>query len=122
MASCSASSACSTMACEMAPCLKRSCGAKVGFVGELLVIHRFEIGIEGVGDVGTLHLEEQLAFFDVVVEAGLDVDDAAIGEGDDGNFARDVGEDAPGDVELGGDLHLLGGDKRELGYIVAGRW
>ena len=75
-------------------------------LAKLLVVGGFQIGIECIGDVGALHLEQQLAFLHVVVEAGLDVDHAAIGQRDDGNFARDVGKDCAGCVQLGGGLDL----------------
>ena len=118
MASFSASSACSSMACEMAPCCEEILGAQVGLVGELLVVDGFQVGVEGVGDVRALHFEEQLAFFHVVVEAGLDVDHAAVGQRDDGNLAGDVGKDGAGGVQLGGGLDLSSRGERELGHVV----
>jgi len=75
---------------------------EVGLVGELLVVHSFEISVEGAGDVGALDLEEELTFLHVVIEARLDVDDPAVGEGDDGDLARYVRKDGAGGAELGG--------------------
>ena len=76
--------------------------AEVGLVGQLLVIDRLQIGIEGIGDVRALHPEQQLALLHVVVEAHLDIDDAAVGEGDDRNLARDIREDGSGGVQFRG--------------------
>ena len=68
---------------------------------------------------GLCTFKKQLAFLHVVVEAGLDVDHAAIGQRDDGNFAGDVGKDGAGGGQLGGGFDLAGGDERELGHVVA---
>ncbi len=48
---------------------------------------------------GLCTFEQQLAFLHVVVEARLDVDDAAAGQRDDGNFASDIGIHRSGDVQ-----------------------
>ena len=82
--------------------LEKILGADIGFVGKLLVIDRLQIGIEGVGDVGTLHAEQQLTLLHVVAEARLDIDDAAVGQRDDRNLARNVRGDGSGDVQLWG--------------------
>ena len=93
-------------------------GAQVGLVGQLLIVHGLEIGIEGGGYVGALHAEEQLALLHVVVEAGFDVDHATIGEGDYRDFAGDVGEDCASGCQLRGGLDLSGDNHRKFAHIV----
>ena len=46
----------------------------------MLVIDGFQIGIEGVGDVRTLDLQEKLAFFYVVIQARQNIHDATAGQ------------------------------------------
>jgi hypothetical protein len=95
-------------------------GAHVCLVGHLLVADGLEIGVVGAGDVGALDLEEQIAFLDVVIEAGADVDDLAAGEGDRGHLARDVRVDRTGDVQLRGRVVLLRGDEGKLVGLIDG--
>ena len=85
-------------------------GAQVRLVVHLLVVFGLEIGVERIADVGALHAEEELTLSHVVVEPDLEVDDAAVGKRDDGDFAGDIGKDGAGDVQLVGLIHALGGD------------
>src|ERR1700690_1374877 len=64
---------------------------RISLVGELFIIDRLKKRIEGGADFRALHLEEQLSFFYLVVKASLDVDHPAVGKGNDGEFARDIG-------------------------------
>ena len=85
-------------------------GAEIRLVVQLLVVHGLEVGIEGVGDVGALHLKEELAFFHVVVEARLDIDNTAVGERDDGISREISGNTAPVTLSSSGSFDALGGD------------
>jgi hypothetical protein len=59
-----------------------------------------------------------LTLLHVVVEAGLDVHHAAIGQRDDRNLARDVGKDRAGGGQLGGGFDLGSSGEGKLGYVV----
>jgi hypothetical protein len=77
--------------------------------GEVLVVDGLEIAIEGGGDVRALDVHDELALTDGIAELDMKGDDAAIGEGEDREFAGDVGVDRAGDLEgaadgLGGSL------------------
>ena len=97
--------------------LEQIVGPHVSHVGHVLVVGRLEIGVEGAGDVRALHLQQQLALLHVVVEAGLDVHHAAVGDRDDRNLARDVGKDGAGSRQLRRRFDLPRCE-RELGRIV----
>ena len=71
-------------------------GAHEGLIRQLLVIGGFEVGVEGVGDVRALDFQKKLALLYVIVESSFDIDDAAIGHGDDWHLAIDVGEHRSG--------------------------
>ena len=69
----------------------------------MLVVDGLEVGVEGGGDVGALDFHHQLALVDVVAQADVESDDAAVGEGENGDLAGDVGIDGAGDLELAAD-------------------
>lgn len=77
---------------------------------EVLVVHGFKVGVEGGGDVRALNFHDELAFVDGIAKADVECDHSAIGEGEHGNFARDIRIDRAGDLEsaadgLGGGLY-----------------
>ena len=73
-------------------------GADVCLVGQYFIITGFQVGIEGISNVGALHLDEELSFFHVVIEAGPYVHHPPTGQRDDGNLAVDIGIHGSGDV------------------------
>ncbi len=89
--------------------------AQIRLVGELLVVRGLYIGVECAADVGALYAEQQLAFLHVVVEPRADVDHAAVGHGDHGNLARDVGKHRAGHVQL---VRLVDSARRHRGILV----
>ena len=88
--------------------------ADIRFICKLLVVHRLEIHIEGIGNIRALYFQDKLALLHVVVEPGLDVDDAATGKRNDGHFAGDIRIDRAGDIQLSVSFGLLGRDQFEL--------
>ena len=88
--------------------------SQISPVCKLPIVGCLEIGVEGVGDIRTLHLQQQLAFPYVIVEAGLDIDHAAIGQRDNRHLAIDVGEDRASSRQLSSGLNLCGCRQRKL--------
>ena len=80
------------------PFVVQDFGAVELHLGETLVIDGLQILTKGAGYVRALHVHQQLTFFDVVADAGMDFDHATGGDRDDGNCARDVGIDRAGDL------------------------
>ena len=83
-----------------------------------LVINSFEIGTEGVGDVGALHLHEQLALLDVGAKLRVDRNHTAGSQGDNRDGPGNVGIHRAGNVQRGGGRILRGRrDRKSLGPI-----
>ena len=93
-------------------------GAHIGLVIHALVGDGLEIGIERVGAVGALNLEQQLAFANVVVKARLDIDHTAAGQRDDRDFASDVGKHRSSNVKLSRRIISFSPNQRELVGLI----
>ena len=87
-------------------------------LGEVLVVDRLQVGLEGRGHVVALDLHQELALLDGVAHARVDRDNATGRDGDDGDGARDVGVDGAGHVELRGRVVAGDGGERELLRIL----
>ena len=81
-------------------------------VGEVFVRDRLEVVAEGGADVGALDLHDELAFFDVVAETGVESNHAAVSQREHGNLAGDVGADG---ARHGKSADDLGGDRLDEG-------
>ncbi len=87
-------------------------------LGETLVVDGLQIDGKGAGYIGALHLHQQLAFFDEVADAGVDLNYSAGGDGDNGNGARDVGIDRTSELDCRSRRITRRGHKRELFRVV----
>ncbi len=71
-----------------------------------LVVDRLQVLIEGAGDVGALHLHEQLALLDVVSDLRMNRNHPARGQRNDRDGSGNIGIDRAGDVQRRGRLIL----------------
>ena len=83
-------------------------------LGQLFVRHRLAVIREGLRDVLTLHLQQQLPFRHGVAQPGVDLDDPAGSERNHGDVARNVGVHRARGFQLRRGIVLAGGDNREL--------
>src|SRR6202789_4032856 len=80
--------------------VKEDFGAVELNLSKTLVVDGFEVLTDRAGDVGALHFHQELTLFYVVADAGMDINHAAGGNGDDRDRAGDVGIDRSGDLNL----------------------
>jgi hypothetical protein len=76
-------------------------------LGQVLVVYRLQIGVEGGGHIGTLHLHDQLTLVDEVAQPDVQRHHAAVGQGEHRNLTRDIGVDRAGHLQRA--QHLPGG-------------
>ena len=85
-----------------------------------LVVDRLQVLIEGVGDVGALHLHQQLALLDVGADLGVNRNHTAGGDRNDRDGSGNIRIDRTGHVERRGRRILRGGGDGKAVWVIDG--